>query len=195
MRAQSTTTSRPQSRLWFAGPPHPRRRRPTRSDDVGAEPIVSAISYDDRADFCSEAGNHDNDRGLQLVELGLPAPMLAGGLQLVDTPGVGGLASVHNAATVAALPAADAVLFVSDAAQELERARARFPAGRVLRVPGRHRGREQDRLPTRVATHRRARPRPPRSRRSFRRGAAGVGRAGRGAIGARGAARRTSTPC
>ena len=78
-----------------------------------------AIAYDDRADYCSEAGNHDNDRGLQLVELGLPAPMLAGGLQLVDTPGVGGLASVHNAATVAALPAADAVLFVSDAAQEL----------------------------------------------------------------------------
>ena len=45
--------------------------------------------------------------------------MLAAGMQLVDTPGVGGLASVHNAATVAALPAADAVLFVSDAAQEL----------------------------------------------------------------------------
>ncbi len=89
------------------------------SDDIGAEPIVSTIPYEDRAEYCSEAGNHDNDLGLQLVELGLPVPLLAAGLQLVDTPGVGGLASVHNAATVAALPAADAVLFVSDAAQEL----------------------------------------------------------------------------
>ncbi len=97
----------------------PEAHTTARSDSIGAEPIVSAIAYDDRADYCSEAGNHDNDRGLQLVELGLPAPMLAAGMQLVDTPGVGGLASVHNAATVAALPAADAVLFVSDAAQEL----------------------------------------------------------------------------
>jgi hypothetical protein len=38
---------------------------------------------------------------------------------MVDTPGVGGLGSVHTAATLAALPWADAVLFVSDASQEL----------------------------------------------------------------------------
>ena len=37
---------------------------------------------------------------------------------LVDTPGVGGLGSAHGAATMAALPSADAVLLVSDAAQE-----------------------------------------------------------------------------
>lgn len=97
----------------------PEAQTMARSDDVGGDPVVAEIRYEDRAEYCSEAGNHDNDLGLQLVELGLPAPMLAGGLQLVDTPGVGGLASVHNAATVAALPAADAVLFVSDAAQEL----------------------------------------------------------------------------
>ena len=146
----------------------PEAHTTARSDSIGAEPIVLAIAYDDRADYCSEAGNHDNDRGLQLVELGLPAPMLAAGMQLVDTPGVGGLASVHNAATVAALPAADAVLFVSDAAAGAERSRARLPAGRVLRMPRRHRGREQDRLPACVATHRRARPRSPRSSRPFR---------------------------
>jgi hypothetical protein len=44
--------------------------------------------------------------------------VLAGGLELVDTPGVGGLQSVHGAATMAALPSADAVLLVSDASQE-----------------------------------------------------------------------------
>jgi len=37
---------------------------------------------------------------------------------LVDTPGVGGLGSSHGAATMGALPKADAVLLVSDAAQE-----------------------------------------------------------------------------
>ncbi len=89
------------------------------ADDGGGDPVVESVPYDARADYCSESGNHENVRALQLVELGVPAPFLAGGLQLVDTPGVGGLASVHNAATVAALPAADAVLFVSDAAQEL----------------------------------------------------------------------------
>ena len=41
-----------------------------------------------------------------------------GGLEIVDTPGVGGLSSVHGAATTGALPSADAVLLVSDAAQE-----------------------------------------------------------------------------
>ncbi len=88
-------------------------------EGIGSEPIVTSIAYGDRAQMCTEAGNPGNHLGLQLVELGVPSPLLAGGIQLVDTPGVGGLASVHNAATVAALPAADAVLFVSDAAQEL----------------------------------------------------------------------------
>ena len=88
-------------------------------EGIGSEPVVTSIAYGDRAQMCTEAGNPGNHLGLQLVELGVPSPLLAGGIQLVDTPGVGGLASVHNAATVAALPAADAVLFVSDAAQEL----------------------------------------------------------------------------
>ncbi|MCF7552030.1 dynamin family protein [Pseudonocardia sp. WMMC193] len=52
------------------------------------------------------------------AEVTLPRKLLAGGLVLVDTPGVGGLGSAHGAATMAALPLADAVLLVSDAAQE-----------------------------------------------------------------------------
>jgi Dynamin family len=44
--------------------------------------------------------------------------VLSGGLEIVDTPGVGGLSSAHSAATTAALPTADAVLLVSDASQE-----------------------------------------------------------------------------
>ncbi len=52
------------------------------------------------------------------AEVGIPRAELAGGLELVDTPGVGGLNSVHGAATMTALPSADAVLLVSDASQE-----------------------------------------------------------------------------
>jgi hypothetical protein len=52
------------------------------------------------------------------AEVGIPRQILADGLILVDTTGVGGLSSVHTASTLAALPTADAVLLVSDASQE-----------------------------------------------------------------------------
>ena len=70
------------------------------------------------ADHACEQGNPGNREGWSHVEVGVPRPVLAGGLEIVDTPGVGGLKSVHGAATTAALPSADAVLFVSDASQE-----------------------------------------------------------------------------
>jgi len=54
------------------------------------------------------------------VEIALPRALLRDGLVLVDTPGVGGgLHSAHAAATLRALASADAVVFVSDASQEL----------------------------------------------------------------------------
>lgn len=60
------------------------------------------------------------------VEVRLPRTMLASGLVLVDTPGVGGLGSAHAAASLAAISMADAVLFVTDASQELTRAEVDF---------------------------------------------------------------------
>jgi hypothetical protein len=76
------------------------------------------VPPEELADHVSEAGNPGNREMLACVEVGLPRPVLAGGLELVDTPGIGGLSSVHGSATMAALPTADAVLLVSDAAQE-----------------------------------------------------------------------------
>ncbi|MDT7612873.1 MAG: hypothetical protein QOF00_320, partial [Pseudonocardiales bacterium] len=70
------------------------------------------------AQYVSEAGNPGNRAMLTYAEIGIPRKLLAGGLVLVDTPGVGGLGSAHGAATMSALPSADAVLLVSDAAQE-----------------------------------------------------------------------------
>jgi dynamin family protein len=60
------------------------------------------------------------------VEMWLPRQLLAGGLVLVDTPGVGGLGSAHAAASLAAIATADAVIFVTDASQELTRSELDF---------------------------------------------------------------------
>jgi gas vesicle protein len=60
------------------------------------------------------------------VEIRIPRSILAGGLILVDTPGIGGLGSAHAAASLAAISLADAVLFVTSAAQELTRSEVDF---------------------------------------------------------------------
>ncbi|WP_425308698.1 dynamin family protein [Ammonicoccus fulvus] len=72
-------------------------------------------------------------RRVQHVEVGLPRDVLKNGLVLVDTPGVGGLRTSQGAVTVAALPSADAVLFVSDATAEYSATELDFLA-RVLRA-------------------------------------------------------------
>ncbi|HEY8217805.1 MAG TPA: dynamin family protein, partial [Acidimicrobiia bacterium] len=66
-----------------------------RSEDVDVERI---------REFVTEATNPENERRVQWLEIGVPSPLLADGLVLVDTPGVGGLGSVHGAITAAALP-------------------------------------------------------------------------------------------
>lgn len=85
------------------------------------------------ADYVSEAGNPGNHAGLKYAEVGVPRHILADGLELVDTPGVGGLGSVHGSATMAMLPSADAILLVSDAAAEYSRPELDFlrQAGRI----------------------------------------------------------------
>jgi hypothetical protein len=101
----------------------------------GEEPARAEISLEELSSYVSEAGNPRNERRIQVVEVALPCELLAGGLTLVDTPGVGGLGSAHGAITMAALPMADALVFVTDASQELtapeldfiHRARERCP--------------------------------------------------------------------
>ncbi len=78
----------------------------------------TAVPVEELSRFVSEAGNPGNRDGVARAEVGLPRRLLTDGLVLVDTPGVGGLGSVHTARTVAELPSADAVLLVSDASQE-----------------------------------------------------------------------------
>ncbi|HEY3260710.1 MAG TPA: dynamin family protein [Pseudonocardiaceae bacterium] len=90
------------------------------ADGPAGQPPIERIAVDveQLPRYASESGNPGNRERLSCVEVGIPRPLLAGGLVLVDTPGVGGLSSVHGAATMATLPSADAVLLVSDASQE-----------------------------------------------------------------------------
>ncbi len=92
-----------------------------RSADNASDPETTErveVSIDELAAYVSEAGNPANRQGLLCAEVGIPRRILADGLVLVDTTGVGGLTSVHTTSTLAALPTADAVLLVSDASQE-----------------------------------------------------------------------------
>ena len=75
------------------------------------------VPINELADHISESGNAPDDL-LAFAEVKLPRELLRGGLQLVDTPGVGGLGSGHSATTMTVLPTADVVLLVSDAGQE-----------------------------------------------------------------------------
>jgi hypothetical protein len=69
--------------------------------------------------WVTESGEQAEAHDVQLVDIGIPASALLGGLVLVDLPGVGGIGSIHGAVTLAALASAQAVLYLTDSAQEL----------------------------------------------------------------------------
>lgn len=60
------------------------------------------------------------------IEVGVPSPVLTGGLTFIDTPGVGGQGQPHLSATLGLLPDAAALLFVSDTSQEFTEPEMRF---------------------------------------------------------------------
>jgi hypothetical protein len=94
--------------------------RRTRDEPI---PVAAAAAY---ATEAGAAARGPGGQNLQSVRIGVRREVLAGGLVLVDTPGVGGLGSVHSTVTVGALPQAHAVVFVSDASQELTAAEIKF---------------------------------------------------------------------
>jgi hypothetical protein len=93
----------------------------------GDPPARVAIAADRIRHHSLEGGQFLEDgRPVAGVEVSLPRTMLSGGLTIVDTPGLGGLGSAHAAASLAATAMADAVLFVTDASQELTRTEVDF---------------------------------------------------------------------
>lgn len=86
-------------------------------DDDAAGPVI-ALPPDRVAETITGATDAGAGR-VASVELTVPRKLLASGLAVVDTPGVGGLVSAHGAAAMGALHGARAVVFVTDASQEL----------------------------------------------------------------------------
>lgn len=91
-----------------------------------AEPERVPVELDELASYVSEKGNPGNKKGFISAEVLLPRKILAGGLSLIDSPGVGGFNSVHSLTTLTALPTADAMLLVSDASQGYTEPEMRF---------------------------------------------------------------------
>jgi hypothetical protein len=73
---------------------------------------TEAIPIEDIALYVAEEHNHENERGIAVVEVSLPAPLLARGLCLVDTPGIGSAFPGNTQATRAFVPHIDAALIV-----------------------------------------------------------------------------------
>lgn len=64
------------------------------------------------ASYVSEEGNPENAKGVAGVEVSVPSPLLASGMCLVDTPGLGSVFAAGTAATRAFIPHVDAALVV-----------------------------------------------------------------------------------
>jgi len=94
----------------------------------GDPPSREPIAMDGFREYAMETGPRVSPSGAPVagVEVRLPRKLLANGLVLVDTPGVGGLGSLHAAASLAAIAMANAVVFVTDASQELTASEIEF---------------------------------------------------------------------
>ncbi|HSQ37521.1 MAG TPA: dynamin family protein [Acidimicrobiia bacterium] len=93
---------------------------------VDGRPQVEEVPIEALHLYVSEQGNPAERAGIELVEVGIPSPALEDGFTLVDTPGIGGFLEEHTAATLRFLGLADAVVFVTDASQELTASEVAF---------------------------------------------------------------------
>ena len=106
-----------------------------RQRDPGQPPVAEAAPLDQITRLVSESPDASQYGRIQSVTVEVPHRMLRSGLNLLDTPGVGGLDSVHGQLTLAALAAADAIMFVTDAAQELTGPELDFLQTAISRCP------------------------------------------------------------
>jgi predicted GTPase len=101
---------------------------------VGDRTSPVEIAPEELDQWVTAAGNPANAKRVRSVEMTVDHPLLAGGLTLVDTPGVGGLDGAHGRTTLEALAFADALLFVSDASAPLSTAELGFLAMAAERI-------------------------------------------------------------
>ena len=71
-----------------------------------------SISPESLSSYVSEEENPENEKGVIAVEVFEPSPLLADGLSLVDTPGLGSVFEANTIATHAFIPQIDAAIVV-----------------------------------------------------------------------------------
>jgi ribosome biogenesis GTPase A len=97
------------------------------------------LPWDGLASWVTVAGQASGDAAAPAgdpvahIDLALPAPFLAGGLTIVDTPGVNDINDQRAEITYGYVPRADAVLFLLDASQILTASERQFLEQRILR--------------------------------------------------------------
>ena len=105
---------------------HTRRDGERHSEDIDADAV---------AEYLTEAGNPGNSRGVDLVEFGVPNPVLERGLSLLDTPGTDGIDGAVGRTVLDYLPTADGLIFVTDASAELNAVELKFLTEAARRCP------------------------------------------------------------
>lgn len=76
--------------------------------------LVETIAREAVPSYATEDGNPANMKQVDAIHVYAQSPLLASGISLLDTPGLGGLFRNHAAVTWRHVPSADAVLFVTD---------------------------------------------------------------------------------
>ncbi|TDC64754.1 hypothetical protein E1200_19730 [Actinomadura sp. GC306] len=102
-----------------------------RAEDGETEPTVQVFERtiprrEDIGRYVTESGNPGNEQRVIGLRIRTANPRLESGLAFIDTPGVGGVFDEHTAATLGVVPAAHAVLFVTDTTQPLTASELRF---------------------------------------------------------------------
>jgi hypothetical protein len=95
---------------------------------IGADgaPRQEEIEAAELVDVASMRGDPERRAGVVSVELRVDDPLLARGIVLIDTPGVGGMSRGHRDLALAALGRADALLFTISAQEPVARSELEF---------------------------------------------------------------------
>jgi hypothetical protein len=86
--------------------------------EPGSEPKRVEVPFD-QVTTITPTSPHAQGRDVLRLEIGVASSLLSEGLVVIDTPGVGGHGNPHAASVLSLIPAADAVLVLSDALTEL----------------------------------------------------------------------------
>ena len=93
---------------------------------VEGNDVSLPVGLDTVGQWSTVDGNPDNVKAVRAVDLLIDHPLLAKGVMIVDTPGVGGIEAAHAEMTLVALSHADALLFVKGAQAPISGPEATF---------------------------------------------------------------------